>query len=258
MSRGIVRAARIAACASFGMTIGLGAVNAQSTPGADDGACTSPPPAMAEQAGMTMATPGAEMGAMPGMDMASPAVGMDHASMDFDQMYIDMMVPHHASILAMAEAALPRLEDERLREIADAIVEAQGQEIEELRGFREEFYGDPEPMPMDDGMMAAMGEMMPSMAGTMEEMAFQMDAAAQVAALCAAEDADLAFVDLTIPHHEMAIDASRDALDRATHPEIRGFAQRVIDAQQREIDELGAIRRELYGSATPAAVSSGS
>ena len=257
MSRGIVRAARIAACASFGMTIGLGAVSAQSTPEADDGACTSPPPAMAEQAGMTMATPGTEMGAMPGMDMASPAVGMDHASMDFDQMYIDMMVPHHASILAMAEAALPRLEDERLREIADAIVEAQGQEIEELRGFREEFYGDPEPMPMDDGMMAAMGEMMPSMAGTMEEMAFQMDAAAQVAALCAAEDADLAFIDLTIPHHEMAIDASRDALDRATHPEIHAFAQRVIDAQQREIDALGAIRRELYGSATPEVVGGG-
>jgi hypothetical protein len=32
----------------------------------------------------------------------------------------------------------------------------------------------------------------------------------------------------------------------------------VIDDQRREIAELGAIRQELYGSATPEAVGSGS
>ncbi|MBA3416583.1 MAG: DUF305 domain-containing protein [Chloroflexia bacterium] len=253
----IVRMARIAVCASFGMTIGLGAVSAQSTPGAGEDVCANPAVGMPEHSGAAMGTPGVGMGAMSGMDVASPMAGMDHAAMDFDQMYIDMMVPHHASILAMAEAALPRLENEPLGEIATAIIEAQGPEIDELRGYREQFYGDPEPMPMDDGMMAAMGEMMPSMSGTPEEMAFQMDAAAQVAVICRADDVALAFIDLTIPHHEMAIDASRDALDRATHPEIREFAQRVIDAQQREIDELSAVREELYGSATPEAVGGG-
>jgi hypothetical protein len=45
--------------------------------------------------------------------------------------------------------------------------------------------------------------------------------------------------------------ASEAALQQAVHPEIRDFAQRVIDAQQREIDELTAIRQELYDSATP-------
>jgi uncharacterized protein (DUF305 family) len=176
------------------------------------------------------------------MAMGTPPAEMEHMTMELDQMYIDMMIPHHQSIIAMAQAALPRLTDERLREIAQAVIAAQGPEIAELREYREAWYGDPEPMPMDDGMMEAMNEMMPGMSGTMAEMALQMDAAAQVTAICAANNADLAFIDQTIPHHQMAIEASEAVLDNAVHPEIREVAQRVIAAQQREIDELTAIR----------------
>lgn len=188
------------------------------------------------------------------MAMGTPAANTDlqHMTMELDQMYIDMMIPHHQSIIAMAQAALPRLSDERLREIAQAVIETQGPEIAELREFRKAWYGDPEPMAMDDGMMASMNEMMPGMSGTMTEMALQMDAAAQVDAICAADNADLAFIDQTIPHHQMAIEASEAVLDNAVHPELRDVAQRVIAAQQREIDELTAIRQELSGAATPA------
>lgn len=184
-------------------------------------------------------TPPAAMGGMAGM------------AMELDQAYIDMMIPHHASIIAMAEAALPRLTDERLREIAQAVITTQQPEIDELRDLRQRLYGDPNPMPMDAAMMAAMDEMMPGM-GTMDEMAFQMDTAAQVAAICAAEDMDLAFIDLTIPHHQMAIVASEAVVAKGSHPEIREIAEQVIAAQQQEIDELAAIRAELTGEGTPA------
>jgi len=196
-------------------------------------------------------TPAAMMGDM--ATMGTPMAGMDQMAMELDQMYIDMMIPHHASIIAMAEAARPRLTDARLQEIARAVISAQGPEIAELRGYRETFYGDSNPMPMDQAMMAAMEQMMPGMSGTMEEMAFQMDAAAQVAAICEAEDPDLAFIAQTIAHHQMAIAASEAVLGQSGHPEIRDFARRVIDAQRREIDELTAIRQELAGEATPAA-----
>jgi uncharacterized protein (DUF305 family) len=187
------------------------------------------------------------------MPMAgTPAAGMDHMAMEFDQMYIDMMIPHHQSIIAMAQAALPRLQEERLREIANAVIETQGAEIAQLQEYREAWYGDPYPMPMDEAMMTAMEQMMPGM-GDMEAMAAMMDADALVAAFCAAENADLAFVDLTIPHHEMAIGASVAALEQATHPEIQEVAQEVIDAQEREITELTEIRQRLAESATPSA-----
>ncbi len=255
-----VRVAQFTAIASFGLILAVPPAGAaQSTPAAGDPCVEA---AHATSASGTPGTDMAGMGGMGGMDMGSPVAGMDmagmdHSAMGLDQMYIDMMIPHHASIVAMAEAALPRLEDARLRDLAEGIVAAQSAEIEELRGYREQFFGDPEPMPMDGPMMAVMDEMMPGM-GSMEDMAFQMDATAQVAAICAAADADRAFIDLTIPHHEMAIEASEPVVEQAEHREIRAFAERVIADQQREIAELGAIRRELYGAATPEAVGSGS
>lgn len=182
---------------------------------------------------------------------ATPAPGMGHSAMDLDQMYIDMMIPHHASIIAMAETALPRLQDERLQQMASAIVATQGPEIAELRRHREAFYGDTGPMPMDETIMAAMDMLMPGMSGTVAEMAFQMDADAQVAAICAAENADLAFIEQTIPHHQMAIEASKAVLAQSGHPEIRAIAERVIVAQQREIEELGRIQESIAASASP-------
>jgi uncharacterized protein (DUF305 family) len=171
---------------------------------------------------------------------------------EFDQLYIDMMIPHHASIIAMSHAALPLLADERLREIAQAVVATQEPEIEELRDLRERFYGDPEPLPMDDHLMAMMDEAMPGMGETHAEAAMQMDPDALVATFCAADDYELAFIDLTIAHHAAAITASEAALEEATHEEIRDLAERVIEAQEVEIDLLNEIRAELTGEETPA------
>ena len=204
-----------------------------------------------------MAAPASPMAGMEGVTMSTPAAEGEHdmagESVEFDQMYIDMMVPHHASIIALAQAARDRLSDERLATIADNIISAQQAENEELRGYREQFYGSPEPMPMmDPAMMGMMMEMMPGM-GDMAMMQRQLDPQTVVAAFCAGDDPDLTFIDLTIPHHEMAIMASEAALEQATHEEIRAIAERVIRDQQREISELAKIRAELTGDGTPAA-----
>jgi uncharacterized protein (DUF305 family) len=199
-----------------------------------------------------LATPAASPEGMGDMDMGTPmaedGMDMEMGDVEFDQLYIDMMIPHHASIIALSETALPHLTDERLIAIATNIVENQGTEITELQRYRQQFYGDPEPMAMDEHMLGMMMEAMPSMgSGTraMMEMGFQMDAQAQVNAFCAGEDPDLTFIDLVIPHHEMAIASSQDALEHAVHDEITAFAQRVIEDQQAEIDELKSIRAEL-------------
>jgi uncharacterized protein (DUF305 family) len=207
-------------------------------------------PAMTHACVVGGSTPGAMTHEMP--MTVTPTAGMDHMAMEFDQMYIDMMIPHHQSIIALAQAALPRLADERLREIANAVIETQGAEITQLQEYREAWYGDPNPMPMDEAMMTTMEQMMPGM-GDKESMAAMMDAEALVGTFCASENADLAFIDLTIPHHEMAIAASQAALEQAAHPEIQEVAQQVIDAQEREIEELTEVRQGLPESATPSA-----
>ncbi len=207
-----------------------------------------------------VAMPSTPAGSMGSMNMSTPATGMagemPAEEVEIDQLYIDMMIPHHLSITAMAEAALPQLEDERLQEMAQTIIDAQTAEVSELRGLREQFYGSPEPLALDNDMMM---RLMPNMSmdmddaqhrQEMQEMMEQMDPVAQVAQFCAAEDPDLAFIDMTIPHHQSAIEASEVAVEQAVHPEITEFAQRVIKDQQAEIDELMTIRQELYGSAT--------
>jgi uncharacterized protein (DUF305 family) len=184
---------------------------------------------------------------------ATPA--MHHGDMEteveFDQLYIDMMIPHHDSVVALAEVALPELTDPRLQDIAQQIIDSQTAEQEELRQYREEFYGSPDPMPLDDAIMMQMMMQMPSMTAPMAAMGNIMSADWQIATFCAADDPDIAFIEQTIPHHEMAVQASQDALTRAVHPEIAAFAQRVIDAQQAEIDQFNAVLAELTRSATP-------
>ncbi|MCC6793032.1 MAG: DUF305 domain-containing protein, partial [Thermomicrobiales bacterium] len=118
------------------------------------------------------------MGSGMGMHGGTPMAGMGAGMMmEFDQGYIDMMIPHHASIIALAQAALPELTDPRLIAMAQSIIETQSAEIDELRGYREQWYGSATEMPMgSDAMM----QMMPGMMMSPDEMAAQMDPHMQV------------------------------------------------------------------------------
>ena len=191
--------------------------------------------------------------ATPAMDMAMGDHGAGMTTIEFDQTYIDMMLPHHASVVALAEAALPRLENAEIQTIAMTIISTQSAEIEELSALREQLYGSAMPEPMDV-IMPAMAEYMPEAHDMMMADMAMMDSDALVAQFCAQTDADLTFIDLVIPHHESAIAASEVAVTDAASPELRTFAEEVIAAQQAEIDQMTTIRATLTGeAATPAA-----
>jgi uncharacterized protein (DUF305 family) len=196
-----------------------------------------------------LATPAASTGMHHGgMHHSTPESmpGMDHGHMEigFDLMYIDMMIPHHESVIALAEVAQGELTDPRLVQMAEDILANQDAEIEELQTLRDEWYPDADPVSMD----AMHG--MPGMSGDMASMEQQMSAEWQVQTFCAAGDKDLAFIEQVIPHHQMAVDTSEAALEHAEHQEIKDISQRVIEDQEAEIEELEAIRDELQ--ATPA------
>lgn len=192
--------------------------------------------------------------ATPYTDEATPASPAAHrADHSPEQLYIDMMIPHHVSIVALAKAALPSLHDDRLRDMATAIVATQEAEIAELRAMRADRFGSPDPMSMDEDMLAALHVLMPGDAPgghatgtTTPDMAMQMDAAALIAAFCQAENPDLAFASLTLAHHQMAVDSSRGLLESTQDAELRDLAEQVIAAQKAEI---GILRHVLDESA---------
>jgi uncharacterized protein (DUF305 family) len=176
-------------------------------------------------------------------------MGTPMAMMDFDLAYIDMMIPHHESIIALAEVAVDELEDERLVAIAEAIIATQQGEIDELRELREEWYGSPEPAAMSAEIMQVSMGMHDDCID--EHHMSLMSAEALVQQFEEAENKDLAFIELSIPHHQMAIDTSEIALEQAEHQEIRDIAELVIEAQEGEIAELEMVRNDIEG--TPAA-----
>jgi len=60
---------------------------------------------------------------------------------------------------------------------------------------------------------------------------------------------DQAFIDMMVPHHQSAVEMAKLAKERAQHPELKGLADRIIAAQDKEIGQMKAWRTEWFGSA---------
>lgn len=82
-----------------------------------------------------------------GVPMGQTGMSMNMSELEgadpFDQTFIDMMIPHHEGAIRMARAELANGADPRLLEIAEAIVNAQTKEIDEMNSWREQWYGAP-------------------------------------------------------------------------------------------------------------------
>jgi uncharacterized protein (DUF305 family) len=63
-------------------------------------------------------------------------------SADLDRMFLEMMIPHHEDAIAMAEDALASAEHDELRELARTIITVQQAEIDEMRGYLADWYGE--------------------------------------------------------------------------------------------------------------------
>lgn len=171
---------------------------------------------------------------------ALSACGGEEASIDRD--FIDMMVPHHESAIAMAELAQQRAEHPELQQLADDIIAAQSAEIQQLKAWREDWFGDAdtppmEEMPMLPGMSMPAGHAMDG---------GSMDMSAEVDALRDADPFDRMFIDAMIRHHEQAVEAAEIAGQQTEREEIRALADDIIEAQTREIEQLQEWREAWY------------
>jgi uncharacterized protein (DUF305 family) len=58
----------------------------------------------------------------------------------FDQAFIDAMILHHQSAIDAAQGALMRSSRGEIQQLAEAIIDAQSREIEQLRQWRADWY----------------------------------------------------------------------------------------------------------------------
>ena len=154
--------------------------------------------------------------------VASPLSSSVASAEPFDRAFIDGMVPHHEEAIAMAKhAKAAGLAEPDLVEIADAIIATQQEEIDQMRRWREDWFGSPVVDP--DGAE--------TLGLSMDDMGMQHDATD----LSNAEDVDATFATMMIDHHNGAIAMAELARTKGQHAEVRELADAINEAQQREV-----------------------
>jgi len=78
-----------------------------------------------------------EMGPHASVDLSELEAASGH---EFDRIFLRMMIPHHASAIAMCEEVMMSEPREEIGALADEIVAAQAKEIGEMQEWRERFF----------------------------------------------------------------------------------------------------------------------
>jgi uncharacterized protein (DUF305 family) len=137
------------------------------------------------------------------------------------------MIVHHAQAVQMADLVRGRSQSQDIRILANNILLNQQAEIGQMRGWLQ-VWG--LPATGTEPHMAWMGhpteDRMPGLASPEEIDALQR---------ASAEDMDVLFLQLMIPHHQAALPMAETVLERTDRPEVEQFATALIASQQEEI-----------------------
>lgn len=163
------------------------------------------------------------------------------ASAPFDATFIDMMVEHHTAALGMAEEAQKGAESEEVRQMAGKMTEEQRAEIDQMKEWREKWYPDVDKLSSED-LQEHMIHMMGSQDHDMAHSMMQGEIPEGEGSL------DQRFLQHMIPHHQQAITMSREALEKAEHPELKQLAEKIIADQEKEIADMERLQEQ--GAAT--------
>ncbi|MBP7774315.1 DUF305 domain-containing protein [Candidatus Woesebacteria bacterium] len=87
------------------------------------------------------------------------------------------------------------------------------------------------------------------------EMMMGMDQAVSLLENKSGDELDAAFINMMIPHHEGAVVMAEAVINRGNHSELKMFAQKISDSQQKEIIQMKEWQR--LWEYVPAATESG-
>ena len=169
---------------------------------------------------------------MSGMNQTSAAAtaSADAAFNDADVSFAQGMIPHHQQAVEMAKLAATRASGADVKKLAQQIEAAQGPEITTMTGWLTA-WGKPTAAPSMGNMNTADG----GMPGMMSDADMTKLKAASGAAF------DKQFLTMMIAHHQGAITMSKDELAKGSNSDAKTLAQKIITAQQAEIDTMNGL-----------------
>jgi len=159
-----------------------------------------------------------------GMEMMKSSPNAAEAP--FDIQYLDTMAEHHREGIKMFKMAIEKSDNQEIKAMAQKMIDDQEEEIPELKAMRND---------IQPSAPEAVNMKMPGM--------MSMDMKALEATSRAAFDH--AFLDMTIKHHQGAVDMSKNALKSAQSKSVKDKAQMVIDMQGKEIAKMKKMREEM-------------
>ncbi|MFZ2836607.1 MAG: DUF305 domain-containing protein [Candidatus Saccharimonadales bacterium] len=138
-----------------------------------------------------------------------------------DKNFIEQMIPHHESAIAMAKLAQQKSNRSEVRTLADNIITSQTAEISKMQSWYKQWYATDVPKQSSSNGMA------PMMNGSWDE-----------GSLNAATDFDKAFLEEMISHHQMAVMMANMLENGTNRQEMKTLAQEIISAQSKEVDTM--------------------
>jgi uncharacterized protein (DUF305 family) len=165
-----------------------------------------------------------------------------------DVAFLDMMILHHRQGVEMVRLAEMKGQLPRLREFAANAAAHQEQDIKKLREIREQLYRHVEKA---DAIRLGARRM------TMQEMRHAAEEAMKKLEAASGREFDRTFLDAFTKHHQLAIQMAKETLSKGQAAEVKREAQKTIDTQSQEIEEMAQMRDTSSAGERPQPVERG-
>ncbi len=150
---------------------------------------------------------------------------------EFEQSFLQQMIQHHRSAIEMAKMVPDHTRRAELRQLAEKIIAAQQQEIEQMTKWLTDWYKASPKEVANDKADKEMKSHMSMFTG-------KKDA-----------DFDKVFLQMMSMHHHMAVEMAEQAESKSTHPELKEFAAKIAKDQQSEIKQMKSWATSWFGPA---------
>ena len=158
-----------------------------------------------------------------GLFAAGPAPERDQRR--FEIRFLTEMIDHHYGAVKLSELCAGRTVHAELQEMCDSIKTNQTQEIEMMRSWLREWYGQDHAPELDRRTQKQI-EYLSSRTGA---------------------EFEKAFMAIMIRHHSMAAHMAVDCLNEAYHPEMLNMCAMMLGMQGDEIAQLRIWLQQWYG-----------
>lgn len=153
------------------------------------------------------------------------------SSTTIDAHFIEQMIPHHEDAITMANIALDKAQHSEIKQLAQEIINSQGNEINQMKAWYKDWFS--RELPTGDQVMQHHGMM-----GNTGMHMGMMGNATDIQNIEQATDFDKAFIEHMIPHHQMAVMMASMLKASTERPEMQKLSDDIIAAQTKEIDEM--------------------